>query len=221
MPSFTGTQVADQARILLNNTAATVYSNTRLLPIINMVLDELLLDLLELDLPVTMEVKTAHTLAANTTSLTPSAVHARFVQPIYIYERPNGSTVQYNPMKEWHGFLPDRVAIDRLIDWTWRNETMYFVGATSIVQLLIKHTVLLPNLAAIGDSINLTGALPYMSAKTAAYAAFSIGKSPSEAAILDDLAGKQKQKYLNNNVKKDQFQPLRRPGFRRPRRQIP
>lgn len=219
MPSFTGTAVADEARVLLNNTAATLYTNTALLPIINKVLDDLLLDLLEVNAPVLIRTATAVAVAALATSITPSSVNARFVEPISLSERPTGFTGQYSPMIEKR-FIPDETQNDRLRYWAWTNETIELLGATSANQVLIRYTALLPNLAAIGDSITITGAKSYMAAKTAAIASWSIGQNPTNADVMNTLAAKERDKLLVTIAKKAQSLPMRRPAYIRPRRRI-
>jgi hypothetical protein len=74
-----------------------------------------------------------------TTSLTPAAMGITdFGDYIYLSERIYGSQDEYRDLDSVDR-LPQRAMTDRLIEYNYRNDTFYFVGSTSTIDLEVKY----------------------------------------------------------------------------------
>jgi hypothetical protein len=76
---------------------------------------------------------------ALTTSLTPAAMGiSDFGDYIYLSERTYGSTDEYRDLGSVDR-LPQRPMTDHLLEYNYRNDTFYFVGATAVIDLQVKY----------------------------------------------------------------------------------
>ena len=74
-----------------------------------------------------------------TTSLTPAQMGiADFGDYLYLAERIQGSADKFRDLQMVER-LSVRAQTDRLLDFNWRNDTFYFVGSTSAIDLQIKY----------------------------------------------------------------------------------
>jgi hypothetical protein len=219
----TGTVIADEARSNhLNDTAAAVFTNAALLPIINAKYRDLQDMLVENDVPVFTEKNTVITVPALAVSIPPGGgagqLPTNFVEPIKLYERAVGQGEdQWVPMSEKQ-FEPNALKDTMLLYWVYREEEIKLVGATSIREVLLWYVKSLAALAAITDNVAIGNSQTYMAAAVAAQAALTIGHNPSLAANLQLLANKHWESLLNRATRKNQSLVIRKKGWRRPRR---
>jgi hypothetical protein len=71
---------------------------------------------------------------------------ADFVGPLRLEERTNGSEEQFLPMYPTSDGLPARVKYLRLIEWEWRNNAIWFVGATQANDVRLRYNQYLTEL---------------------------------------------------------------------------
>lgn len=223
MPTYTGHEIADIARNVYLNRAGL--SDTALLPVINTVYEGLQQILIEHGAPIFKTKFAPITVAALATSIPYGTGIAgelpnNFVSPIKLWERAVGQTdLDYVEMIE-KSELPFANQTGELIYWSWDEEAIKLVGATSIRQVLISGYKMLPLLAEEKDTVAISYAKDYLAAATAAQAALSLSHNPTLAARIDAIATTKLEKMLSRYVKKDQSLPIRRKGYRRHKRYL-
>ncbi len=72
------------------------------------------------------------------------------VGPLRLQERATGSTQQFIPMFPVNDGLPSRVKQGRLIEWEWRGDALWFVGATQSNDVRLRYNTFLPELILTG-----------------------------------------------------------------------
>lgn len=223
MPTYTGHDIADTARNVYLNRAGL--SDTALLPVINTVYEGLQQILIEHGAPLFKTKFAPITVAALATSIPfgtgiAGELPNDFVSPLKLWERAVGQTdVDYVEMIE-KSEPPFSAQTNELIYWSWNEEAIRLLGATSIRQVRILGYKMLPLLAEQNDIISISYAKGYLAAATAAQAALSLSHNPTLAARLDIIAASKLEKMISRYVKKDQSLPIRRRGYRRRRRYL-
>jgi hypothetical protein len=118
----------------------------------------------------------------------PNQLPVDLLEPVRIWERPNGSTDDFFDMTNLtqHGGLPSRPQGQDLSVWEWRMDGIYFIGATQDIQIRLRYKRALPSLAD-GTSVllirNCQEAVSYLAAALAA------GARGSPAAQAYDTVG--------------------------------
>lgn len=211
----TGTDVADEARAVhLNDSAAVLYSNTTLFPIIKKCYVDAQRRCTREGMPVTSEVSSPAILVpANQDFIT---LPADLLVPIWIGRRPQGSTGNYTGMEEkiWE---PEDQPQSILTKWVWRDESVFVLKATSNEEVKIRYKRTLPVLAAIGSTLLISDIQTYLAARVAATAAANIGENLEKAAVIATHAEDIWDDFLSIHTKQRQNVPVRRRPFRRPR----
>lgn len=111
-----------------------------------------------------------YTLAPYTTSLTPATAGlADFGDIDELEERAVGSTDRYTPVEQVDK-LTQRDAMDRLLEFTWRLDTFYFIGATTARDLRITSESSGTAPADDNTAIGVDGSLSFLSN-------FAVGKA--------------------------------------------
>lgn len=207
----------DEARILLNDVGATLYTNTILLPYLKKAYRELQQQLADNGVSVTREQSSALTLAANVTVLNSSSTPALptdLLYPITLEEKLSGeSDINYIPMQEVE-WIDNFEQTERLQVWSWRENEIKLNGATGTTLVRIRY---FKSLAAIVDSttnIPILDSETFLGSRTAALAAFTIGGSVDKATVLSTDAESALATLLSTQVKNRQNQPVRRKRFR-------
>jgi len=207
----------NEARLLLNDTAAKLYTDTILLPVLRKAYRELQQELVDNGIATAKEATAALTVPANTTAIvsggTP-ALPTDLLYPIELHERFAGQTdIDYVEMDE-RPWPPDVTQISRLQYWTWAEGEIKTPGATGITVLRIRYW---KDLAAIVDgttNIPILDSTTFLAARTASIAAFSIGGAPTKSQVLQGDADKALETLLSTAVKNRQAMPVRRQPFR-------
>lgn len=116
-----------------------------------------------------------YALPASTTSLTAdTAGWTNFADFEKLEERLSSSTDNYTQLYEWDN-LPQRVAVDRLLDFVWRNNTFYFIGATTIRQLRITYESSGTPPTVDGTTIDVDGCLTFLARAAVAAIGDTVG----------------------------------------------
>jgi len=225
---FTLQEAVDEARgVYLNDDAAQRYTDSRMLTVIQSVLDTILLKLVESNVPYT---KTTlgpfNLLAADTTIEIFSQDNTVPIVPIRAREAPLGQ-VTFSPMieQDW---------IDRnlaLTPGTYRTFWRWGLAPGSATDIPIMKFQCPPgtvtstiyidcrmatpdtSVTALATSIKLPGLKNYFAARLAAVASAFIGNNPTRAQECNAIAEDILKSYMNINVKKNQSLPKRRRAF--------
>jgi hypothetical protein len=133
-----------------------------------------------------------YTLPASTTELTPdTALITNFGELDTLEERPSGSSESFVPVSEVDQ-LSQVPAQSRLIQFVWRNDRFYFIGATGATQLRITYYD--SGAAPETGTIAVDGCLNFLAYRTAAIA----GPPKGYAEIASDYDKQARGPYLDN-----------------------
>ena len=212
----TAQQVIEESQGLLNDLGGVFYTFDSLLPYLNKAYRELQ-DYYNLHgLKTTVDVSSPGiTVPANAESL--ANPPADLLRPITLSERTPGSVEQFTEMDE-RNWEPDEVRTTHLRVWTWREETIYFRGATADRELRIRYVKSLSPLAGAGSFVAVANAKSVLAARTAALGARYIGENPTRADELDSETGRALDRLIVTAIRQSQGLPARR---RRTRYRVP
>lgn len=166
------------ARTLLNDDAATNWTDASLIPKAQQAHKELQIKLRRAAAPV-MKNQFVATVTAGATGFTTPPTD--LVAPISLFETTVGGAANtYAPMTEADP-LPNVIAVTTLIYWQWFQETILFIGATANRQVLMNYwrALNIPQLNT--DLIGFLNGELYMAPRTAALAAASVGQADEMA----------------------------------------
>lgn len=201
--------VMDEARkVYLNDTAASLYTNTALIPHLSAAYDELQQELEENGASQLKEISTTISVTALAVTLT---LPADFVAPIKLEERGVGETV-WTPMEElpWE---PSTTQTSILRYWNYREDEVKFLGATVAREVKLFYWKSLTAITAAGTTVSIINSKRFLALRTSATAATFIGQNP----ILGDRLGREADealgKIVNRNIRKQQGMPVRRRPF--------
>lgn len=202
-----------EAQALLNDVAGSTYTTTKLMPFLKRAYEELETNLNLNEIPVTLEKSAPIVVGIGVTSV---PLPADMLLPVWMQERAAGEST-YIPMIPtlWE---PDLLQDMTLKFWTWREEAIQLVGATSAREVQIIY---LKKLAALVDgtsNIVVTNANNFLAAKTAEMAARYVKKDIRAADALRDEAGRALNILIKIAVKGNQLMPVRRIPFGTSRR---
>lgn len=215
--AITGIQVAEQAKnVYLNRAGVT---DLALLPIINDEFEDLWQTLIENDVPLVTRVFTSITININDTAITyggTPALPADMIDPIQLEERAFGSTSvsDYVRMKE-RRFLPNSNPVSTLDFWSWVEDSILLIGATTKRDVRIKGIKSATQLTKLTDTIPIQSSFNYLAAATGAKAASTILQNPTLAAANRAIADAKLSKLLSKWARKNQSLGVRRQGMRR------
>lgn len=188
--AFTLASITPRVRSRLNDQIAAVYTDAVLLPFAVDAVDELQLEL-ELNGGLVLQKRgTALTVGTTVTSITYAstpALPADLLEPLNLEERLSGSSDMYVPLirRQW---TPDVLPTDSLRYYDWREQALFFIGATSARQLRIDYLKRALTITTISDSITINNSQMFLIDRIAALAARYIGSNPTRADELDQEA---------------------------------
>jgi hypothetical protein len=172
------------ARTLLNDDAATNWTDAALFPKLQQAHKELQIKLRRAAAPVMKKFYT-EVIAANVTAfVTPPS---DLVAPIQLWETYSGGPVNTYALMTEYDPLPNVVPTTTMIYWSWIDETVTFIGSTAIRQILMQYWRALPLPAVNTDLIGFLNGELYLAPRTAAIAAGSVGQA-AEMGALAQLA---------------------------------
>jgi hypothetical protein len=211
--------IFSQAQAFLNDTGGVNYTTTKLLPYLIIAYDDLKLNLISVNAPPIEEVSAALSVAALATEL--ASPPADMIIPLKLEERAVGDTL-YTPMTE-RDFEPDRDKLDSLINWTWRELKIKFVGALQAREVRVYYLKSLADPTSGASTISVEDYYKtFLSSRTASLAAYYIGQNESRATALQENANNALGLCLGIVAKRRQSMPIRqRPwGWWRRRRSL-
>ena len=145
----------------------------------------------------------------------PNQLPSNLLNPLKIWERPNGSTVDFDEMEDWtnKGGLPSRLQGSSLDDWEWRTDGLYFIGATQDTQIRLRYNAAFPDLTGPTDVILIRGAQEALAYVAAGLAGMARGAPLAEQ--MEQLATDYIEDLISANVRAQQNQGTRRRPYGR------
>jgi hypothetical protein len=220
MPSpITSGSVMDRSASLLNDTAKSIFTYVVQLPYLNMAQDELSEVLEQNNVPATNEkssILVVTTAMTDIGGLTGPALPSDLIEVRGAYERLSGSSEDFQIMSRVDFLPPFTQLTESLIYWTWQQQIIYFLGATSARDVRLDYlAVVMPTLSSTTgtDNITLFNAKSFLSYRTAALCAEFVGENTSRAQELNEFAQMALDRFLSINTKGRQSSPVRRRPF--------
>lgn len=208
-------EVMDNAAALCNDVNKQLYTYAAQLPYLRLALEDITLEMEDNKIPTIKETSSILSVPAGTTLITTAttpAIPSDLRDPVSLEERPSGSSNNFIPM--FLREIPEEDQQETLRWWDWRENEIKLLGATADIDLKINY---LKGLAAINSEnsvivdMRLLNPLAYL---TAAKLCRYIGENFQRSNDLLRDFRKAMDHYIGVNVKKDQANPVRRPGYR-------
>lgn len=216
---MTSADVMDRAAALMNDTNKNTYSYIAQLPYLNIAIDELS-ELMELNnVPTTNAVSASLHIAAGVvtiTSATTPALPTDLIEIQQLWEK------TYNVTEDWQGmsrveFLPKySVLLQNLIYWTWQQQAINFLGATTDRDVKIDYIArAISNVSSTtgADTITTFNAKSFLAYRTASLCAEYIDADEARASALAKDAVAALDRTLNISIKGRQAIATRRRPF--------
>jgi hypothetical protein len=221
--SILASVVLARSAVMLNDPTQARFTNTVLLPYLQIAFDDLMLEFQENNVEVTNETSAVITIPINATPGTP-VVLTQTSSPAYpadlidiqkISERLSGTTNDFLPMTNKE-FLPETSVLTNELSWyTWSQQQLSFIGALTVRDILINYVgYSLISPVAANTPITLFQSIVYLAPRTAAYAADLIGNNPTRAASCAAAAQRALDSLLSISAKGKQNIATRRRPFR-------
>ena len=172
------------ARTLLNDDAATNWTDAALIPKAQQAHNELQIKLRRAAAPVMRGFYTETITAGGLVFVTPPS---DLVAPIQLWETAQGGGVNTYQLMTESDPLPNVVAGPLMIYWAWVEEVVTFIGATANRQIMMRYWRAIPLPTTNTDLIGFINGELYLAPRTAALAAGSVGQA-QEMGVLSQLA---------------------------------
>lgn len=209
-----GDVITEAQLVYLNDSAGANFPSTVLLPILAKACRDLETELQSNGVSELKELTSALTVPINSPTLNGvSGFPADVLSPIELLERQAGGSIdQYTPMRQltWE---PTIIADSTIKYWDYREGEIKLNLATAVREVLLRYVKAFIVITSVNTVIPIVQAQGYLSARTAAIAALTIGENPSRASICQDEANVRMIKLLNIMVKRSQSLPVRRKRF--------
>src|SRR5574342_633614 len=168
--SDTAVNVFDEARMLLNDVGATLYTNTVLLPPANKAYRELQQELGNNGIATTKEQSATLTVGAGTTVLnftSSPALPAALLYPIQLFEKVSGEADDRFIEMHERPWVPYVQQEKRLRYWTWIDDEIRLIGATVPVPIRIRYFGGLAAFTGPTSAILVVDAVTFLAARVA------------------------------------------------------
>jgi len=209
--------VMDRSASLLNDTAKSSFTYAAQVPYLNMAIDDLLEEMESNNVPSTNEVSSIFVITTAMTDIggpTGPALPPDLVEIQGVYERSSGLSEDFRLMSKVDFLPPFAQLVSDLIYWSWQNQEVRFLGATSVRDVRINYIgAIFSQIKDQNDVINVINARSYLSYRTAALCAEFIGENKTRADSLNGDAERALYKFLNLNTKGRQSIATRRRPF--------
>lgn len=183
------------ARTLLNDDAATNWTDASLFPKLQQAHKELQIKLRRAAAPVMKSFYTEIIPAAQANFATPPS---DLVAPIQLWETTSGGAANTYALMTEADPLPNVIPTTTLIWWAWIEEAVTFIGSTAIRQVLMRYWRALPLPAVNTDPIGFLNGELYLAPRTAAIAAGSVGQAAEMTALASLADGSLSEVILSN-----------------------
>lgn len=212
----TAGQITQLIRSLLNDAAGNLFTDSVLLPYVNsayrkvqralaaagqetfLVDDELLV------VPAVSAVDSSQQVMINDNTAPPNQLPTDLLAPLSLWERPNGSSDEFLPMADLsaRGGLPSVGQGVSLRFWEWRQDGIWFIGATQDTQIRLRYQKSYPDLTDATSVVlvrNSQEAIAYAGAGMAALARGSPFAERFDSVAIDAL-----EDLITSAVRRDQ-----------------
>lgn len=183
------------ARTLLNDDAASNWTDAALFPKLQQAHKELQIKLRRAAAPVMKSRYTEIIAATNTVFATPPA---DLVAPIQLWETSSGGAVNTYALMTESDPLPNVIPVSTMIWWAWIDEIVTFIGSSANRQILMLYwrSLALPQVNT--DLIGFINGELYLAPRTAAIAAGSVGQAAEMTALAQLADGSLSEVILSN-----------------------
>ena len=134
--------VNTRVRSLVGDLAGSVYSDAVLLPYVNSAYEEVATAMRSANVSIFKRTSSAIAIASGTKLLGRTGGATQYpsdmIRPLELVERVSGSGL-YVRMSQSDGVMEDRAATTLMQEWDWRDDTLYFPGASGNVQVIIEY----------------------------------------------------------------------------------
>jgi hypothetical protein len=219
----TPADVMDMAASLMNDTAQSVYTDAKILPYLNMALDELQEVFQYNNIPVTNEVSLVLTVKSGVDRIgfgTTPSLPGNLVEIQRLWERSTGTDGPWIPVVK-RDFVPRSLEdenITQFLVWAWVKQEIRFIPATADNDLKLDYIADIFNTPIkIGDiavPLNVINVKQYLGFQTAALTAMFVAENETRAQKLESLAFLALERELGIPIKGRQAIVTRRQPFR-------
>ncbi len=202
--------VMARSAVHLNDPSQGLYSNTALLPCLQQAVDDLTDELVDNGVGSLKEVSAAKMITALDTDMS-TTLPSDVIVPVRMQERTPG---QGND--DWVGMvgpaaLPVRSQGPSLVHWNWRENQVYFVGATSNREVRLFYRRLFAAVTTANSAIEMPTALSFLAARTAQLASGLLGANTTRERLLRAMSNKALASLIRREVRN--MPPVRRKRF--------
>jgi hypothetical protein len=221
----TAAQITSLIRSLLNDAAGNLFTDGVLMPYVNSAYrktqralaaagqETFLVDDVLLVVPAVTTADPSAQVVLNDSTAPPNQLPTDLLAPTCVWERPNLSAVDFVPMTDLtgRGGLPSDVQGPTLRFWEWRQDGLWFVGATQDTQIRLRYQKAFPDFTDGTSVVLIRNAQEAIAYAGAAMAALARGSPLAEqwanaaADALEDL--------ITTTVRRDQRGGRRRQPF--------
>ena len=206
--------IVTSVQALLNDQIGQVFTFAVQKPYINIAIRELREVMEANNVSMTNAVETGILIPAGTTEINPVNMPADLIEIQQLLERVQGSGTDYIAMRRME-FLPSIVTqIAYLVFWTYQDQKVKFIGATSDIELKMNYVAdRMPLINNEVDRIALINCDSFLQYRTAGLCAQFIGENKERADDLNSYAVLALDRFLLVNVKGKQSIFVRRRPF--------
>ena len=206
--SVLASTILDEIRtVWLNDANGELFEDAVLLPYLKAAYSDLLS---ELQLYGSQSITEVAIITPVTTGQVSLSLPVDFIAPILLEERTTGSSSLTDFLKmEQRLVLPVVEQTDRLIYWTYREDGIEFVGATTDRDVRLTYQKLL-SIIGINSVIPILGADNFLAPRTAELASMAIGQNPQISAFCGQNAASSLETLIAVQVKQTQTKSVRR-----------
>lgn len=149
----------------------------------------------------------------NDSTAPPNQLPTDLLEPVKIWERQSGTNDPFVEMINltYSGGLPSREQAEKLIEWEWRIDGLYFVGSTNDTQIRLRYRRALSDLVDGTSTILVRNSQECLGYFTASMAGAARG-SPI-AATWETMATDALDKLIAANVRQQQYSSRRRQPY--------
>lgn len=205
------------ARALLNDALADVYTDDVLLPYLRMAITDLRLQCEDNNIPFTNVTSEAIEITAGTTGiggLDQPALPSDLIEIVEMYERLSGTTNDYMLMSRRRFKPKTEVQTTYLQVFSWQGQKVEFIGSTSDIEVKIDY--ISQNIGDITDKNTLIlvyNSCAFLWFRTAAFAAMYIMENKTRADECNAEAARCIESMESIAQKNEQSMPVRRRPF--------
>jgi len=201
---------------LLNDSAQINFTNTALLPYLQIAFQDLKDEMLDNNVPFTNEVSSILQITTSMFDIggnTGPALPSDLIEIQGCYERLTGTDDDFTLMVRMDYLPPITELTDELIYWTWQEQIIQFLGALTIRDVRLNYIGTSVTISSPSTNVGVLNSESYLQYRCASLAAEYIGENPTRAAGLQNDAQAALDKFLNLSNKGRQSIATRRRPF--------